>query len=164
MKYPAVPRLFFLVALLAAVPPALAQMPEPARTSAYFELLGNGLLYTVNLDRKFTDKVSGRVGLEVFGAVAVPVMVNYLAGEGNHRLELGAGPLLVFAPADLGAEEDGDALDLNDDAEFGAVGTATFGYRYQPVNGGFLFRAGFTPLFSFGGGIPWFGVSFGYAF
>ncbi len=97
--------------------------------------------------------------MTALGAVVVPVMGNYLAGRGNHRLELGAGPLLVLA----GQVEAGEDEENLEDAGF-LLGTATFGYRYQPVMGGFVFRIGITPIFARGGGIPWAGVSFGYAF
>jgi hypothetical protein len=41
----------------------------------------------------------------------------------------------------------------------------TFGYRYQPVNGGFNFRAGINPIFNSSAFIPYFaGISFGYTF
>lgn len=138
------------------------EAPLPARNSAYLELLGNTLIYSLNYDRKFTDHVSGRIGVMALGAMVVPVMANYLAGSGNHRLELGAGPMLVLAgDVDVDTGEDGE--EEIEDSEF-LLGTATFGYRYQPVYGGFVFRIGLTPIFTTGGGAPWAGISFGYAF
>lgn len=153
-------RSIWILFALALASPAHAQEAEPARSSAYFELLGNGIFYTLNYDRKFSEHVSGRIGLMALGATAVPVMANYLAGSGNHRLELGAGPVLFYLP---------DTADLDIDEEdieqgFGAYATATFGYRYQPVDGGFVFRIGITPLLTSGGALPWPGISFGYAF
>ncbi|HLL46985.1 MAG TPA: hypothetical protein VK399_09745 [Longimicrobiaceae bacterium] len=141
--------------------PGAARAQAPARNSVYVELLGNGVLYSMNYDRKFSDHVSGRVGLMALGAALVPVMGNYLAGNGNHRLELGAGPLLIFAPDELKLDE---AEELESTSDFAVAGTATLGYRYQPVYGGFVFRIGFTPVFGEGGVFPWVGASFGYAF
>jgi len=44
-------------------------------------------------------------------------------------------------------------------------GHAYFGYRLQPKNGGFLFRAGITPIFTKDGFVPYrAGISFGYKF
>lgn len=152
-----------VLATLLLIPLALQAQTQavPARDAVYVELLGNGVLYTVNYDRRFTDNLTGRVGLGVFGGVAVPVMANYLFGEGRGRLELGGGVELIGASdvdfGDLDEQEevrDSDAL----------VGTATVGYRYQPATGGFVFRIGLTPLFSLDGGLPWLGISFGHAF
>lgn len=157
----ALPALFALAALAAR--PAAAQERAPgaepmARTSGYVELLGNGLFYTVNLDHRFTERVAGRVGLAAFGGAAVPVMASYLAGDGNHHLEAGAGALFVYIPdtTDVDAE-------LEDIEGTAVLGTATLGYRYQPRGGGFVFRAGFTPIFGAGGVLPWAGISFGFA-
>lgn len=136
------------------------QDAEPlARTAGYVELLGNGLIYSVNLDRRFTERWSGRVGLAAFGGAAVPVTANYLAGSGSHHLEAGAGPLFLYFP------ENSDPNDEFADIEggTGVLGTATLGYRYQPRAGGFVFRIGFTPVFGPGGVLPWAGISFGFA-
>ena len=43
-------------------------------------------------------------------------------------------------------------------------GTATIGYRYQPSNGGFLFRIGFTPFFAEDGFAASGGISLGFSF
>jgi len=148
-----------------ACAPARAQAqeaPVPARNAAYLELLGNALIYSLNYDRKLTDHVSGRVGVMALGALVVPVMGNYLAGSGSHRLELGAGPMLVLAgEVDVDTGEDGE--EEIDGSSF-LLGTATFGYRYQPLYGGLVFRIGITPIFSTEGAVPWAGVSFGYTF
>lgn len=140
----------------------------PASNAVYLELLGNGALYTVNYDRRFADHWSGRIGFMVVtaqaeepvndevGVAILPVMVNYLAGAGSHRLELGIGPLFGIVGGEL--EEYGGF------AGVGLAGvTTTFGYRYQPPGGGFVFRIGLTPFYS---GMPqlWGGLSLGYAF
>lgn len=149
--------------------PAAAQNGVPLKpNAAYLELLGNGLLYSLNYDRFLTAHLTGRVGLFVLAAqdsdgegsgavLATPVLVNYLFGRGNHHLETGIGATLL-----AGAIE--DLEDEVDESFSGAVGTATLGYRYQRPGGGFVFRAGVTPFFGAGGIAPWFGVSFGYSF
>jgi hypothetical protein len=88
-----------------------------------------------------------------------PIMANYLIGPGNHKLEIGAGPLLLYASAK--ASVGGDVTSGSGAA---LAGTAVFGYRYVPRDGGFTFRGGFTPVFSAGGFQPWVGLSFGYVF
>lgn len=144
----------------AAAPVQRVEAPEMARDAVYFEFLGNGLLYSINYDRRLTDVVSVRAGMMVMGAIASPVTVNALLGGGSHRLELGAGALLISAPGELAKETEDEGLE-----DVRAVtATATVGYRYQPRRGGFVFRAGFTPILVDGVGLPWAGVSLGYAF
>lgn len=151
---------------LAAAPTLAAQQAVTAPNAVYVELLGNGLLYTLNYDRLFTPHVSGRVGLMLLaagngesaaGVLATPLMVNYLVGEGNSHFEAGAGILLINGAVDnVGTAED--------EGFSGSVGTATLGYRYQRPGGGFIFRIGVTPFFGLSGGAPWAGISFGYGF
>ncbi|HMB91387.1 MAG TPA: hypothetical protein VKP65_11105 [Rhodothermales bacterium] len=155
----------FLLLLLAAVlcMPAMAQ-PLSARNTVYVQLGGNAIAYSLNYERLFTAHLTGRIGAmyahldvgdledvtETEGKetlVFVPVMVNYLLGTGKHRVELGAGPLLVTSDAGGG----------------GIAATATAGYLYRP-NRGFNARLGFTPAFSTGFFLPWGGVGLGYSF
>jgi hypothetical protein len=141
--------------------------PVTARNAFYVELLGNGLIYSMNYDRLFTDQLSGRVGLMFLGAAddeggsaavaATPLMVNYLFGRGNSHFEAGAGLLVISGAVDEVPGEE-------DEAFSGAIGTGTLGYRYQRPGGGFVFRVGLTPFFSTQAFGPWFGISFGYGF
>jgi hypothetical protein len=162
-----------LFALL-AVGSASAQEARPdsalvgrARNAVYVELIGNGLLYSVNYDRMLTDHLSARVGASYLGArtdtesaslATFPVMINYLTGaRSNHHFEAGAGVTLLTASA--------EDLDDFEEAGFdGIAGTATLGYRYQRPQGGFVFRSGLTPFFGAGGVLVSAGVSLGYSF
>jgi hypothetical protein len=151
-------------------PPAVPE--RTAQNSVYVELLGNGLLYSLNYDRMLNENFSVRVGLMYFSVKAqaeadtasanvmlFPILANYLIGPGNHKLEIGAGPLILYASAK--ADIGGDSASASGVA---LAGTAVFGYRYVPKDGGFTFRAGFTPVFSQNGFAPWLGLSFGYVF
>jgi hypothetical protein len=135
-----------------------------ARNLLFAELLGNGGLYSLNYARFLSDDVSLRVGVdyfEVFGAsiILVPVMVNYLGiGSGDHRLELGIGPVLATA------SESVNSSTSVSQGGFAVGGTATIGYRYVPRDGGFTFNLGFTPIFGQGGFLPFGGMGFGAAF
>lgn len=156
-------------AMIAAAPSTSAA--QSAKNAVYLELAGNGVLYTLNYERAFSESVSGRAGLFWMSVDAagqnssgsatlnlIPVTANYFVGT-NHRLELGAGPLIVRASA--------EASTAGFDAEssgLGVGGTATIGYRYQQPDGGFVFRIGLTPVFSSAGLLPWAGLSLGYAF
>ena len=85
----------------------------------------------------------------------IPVSFNYYAGEGNSKLELGAGMTFVTGTVDwFGMKESGSIV----------VGNFNIGYRYQPVDGGFFFRIGFTPQFTFEGIQAWGGLGIGATF
>jgi hypothetical protein len=141
------------------------QADEPhllSPNSIYIEALGSGLYYSVNYDRLFSHNIGGRIG---FGLLSnglnplyfVPVTLNYLIGKGNSKLELGAGVTIIAADIDLFEI-------VHSTFESLVLGTAIIGYRYQPADGGFLFRIGFTPLFSAYGILPWGGLSLGGSF
>lgn len=151
---------------------------EEAANTIHFELLGSGILYSINYDRLFTHNFAGRVGWMYFSGDAktddpdndpkvtftmnlIPITGSYLAGPGNHRLEIGGGPTLAFFSADI---EDG----VQGISSSGlATITGIFGYRYQPMDGGFNFRIAFTPHIIINGHPPfqpWGGLSLGYTF
>ncbi len=142
-----------------------------ARNSVFLELLGNGGLYTLNYDHKFFDHVSARLGLEYISLSGddggtgtddrvtiflAPIMVNYLVGNGNSRLELGAGTYLGGFSGDV----ENEVVDGIGGGGF----TGTIGYRLQPRDGGFLFRVGITPIISAAGAQLWGGLSLGGTF
>jgi opacity protein-like surface antigen len=171
------------IALFAVASTAAAQAPVPqpapiptAQNAVYFELGGNGIIYSVNYDRRFNNTWTGRAGFMVISAQATdtdtgdrvdvslgvfPVMINALLGRGTHRLELGVGPLFA---AGGGQIENADVGQVEEFSGAGLAGvTGTFGYRRQPLDGGFLFRAGLVPFYS-GGPQIWAGISAGWAF
>lgn len=144
-----------------------------ARNSVFLELGGNGLLYSLNYDHKFFDHASARIGAMYFpysnddpntfdgrlSILFVPITANYLVGDGNSRLEIGGGPLIVRVSAD--GEVDNELID---GVGSGVGFTGTLGYRLQPRNGGFLFRIGYTPAFAPGFFQHWAGLSLGATF
>ena len=137
-------------------------MSQQAAKSIYFELGGPGLA-SFNFDTRFSKKengIGGRIGLGGFyvdgeGAVFLPIGINYLIGkDSKNYFELGAGVTPVFTSEELDAD--------NFTETFGHI---LFGYRLQPLNGGFTFRAFISPVFGDGYFIPYYGgVSFGYKF
>ena len=160
--------------LMVAAAPARAQAPAPARNNAlYIELLGNGGLYSINYERAVTPALRVRVGAGAWTAVSfwssaetrirtVPVMLQFVPGRGAHHLEAGAGILVGHRHGDLGG---------GSGAFVSLVGLV--GYRYEPRQRRFLFRAGFTPFYGFGGQsgaypdagfLPSLGLSFGARF
>ncbi len=137
--------------------------------SVYFELGGPGLA-SVNYDMRFQKTeggFGGRVGVGGFSisdngdrvsAIFLPIGVNYLIGKDERNyFEIGGGVTPVFISGRSSGSSSGSFTST--------FGHLNFGYRLQPKNGGFLFRAGIVPIFGEGGFIPYyFGLSFGYKF
>jgi hypothetical protein len=160
-------QILLLLAVIASViaPAARAQ----SLNAAYGEIGGSGIIPTVNYERRLNERWFGRIGLGVAfsyteedsdAAFAIPLTVSSVnRPASNHHLELGGGITIVA----------GDRQELfdygdDDDENFSTLSvTGIVGYRYQKPDGGFLFRATFTPVVSEGDFLPWAGVSFGYA-
>ena len=131
----------------------------------YFEILGNAFAYSFNFDMRFTRSdrgIGGRIGIgytdfpEGDSLLTVPVMINYLLGKNSKYLEVAAGIVYVNGEHFL------NKLGSTDDVIYG---TFTFAFRYQPVDNGFFFKAGLTPVLGREGFIPyWAGLALGYAF
>lgn len=146
----------FLIALAFALP----QFTSAQAKSVYFELGGPGLA-SVNFDTRFSQGEAGfggRVGIGGFsvdgeGAVFIPIGLNYIVGRDKRNyFEMGAGVTPVIGTGDVG--------DFSE-----TFGHLLFGYRMQPANGGFTFRAFVNPVFGKGFFIPYYaGLSFGYKF
>jgi hypothetical protein len=166
---------FLLAALLYLVSNHHGECQEVKlpKNSLYFELLGNGGLYSINYERELRAKLYGRIGFSTYALTnilgsgsdsktritAFPVMITYLSGNGKSHFEISGGML-------FGVETETavsySIIDL----------TAFIGYRYQPPGEGFLFRVGITPFYSLDnsadypdpGYITSAGVSIGYHF
>jgi len=168
-----------LIAFLAGASPCFAQASAApaARNAVFGELLGNGGLYSVNYERMLTDRFAVRIGYGAWDSPllfqgsppdryrTLPVTVSYLLGPGERKLELGGG--ITFGRGTFDRH-----FDTRRDFSFRTL-TAIVGYRSHPREGGYLFRAGATPFYSFDDGEsaypdPGFsfgaGVSFGYLF
>ncbi|MFZ4263421.1 hypothetical protein ACFRAE_15380 [Sphingobacterium sp. HJSM2_6] len=142
------------------------------KQSLFFEVLGPGVTYSFNYDTRFqktNNGLGGRIGVSYLGGAddikvfTVPVVLNYLLGKKGNYFELGAGATFVNVSSDF--ESGSDVLFLENGNESTVLGTLNFGYRRQPVDGGFTFRAGFSPVFGQGNFIPyWPYIGFGYSF
>ncbi len=146
------------------------------RTSFFVELLGNGGLYSVNVEQMLTPRTAARVGAAHWKAVnffdggaswtytTVPVLATAFAGRRPHRLEVGAGIL-----AGRGRLKDDAGLESYDRKTIFDL-TAALGYRYERPSGGIQFRATLTPFLPLLGDYPSdnlflsAGLSLGYAF
>jgi hypothetical protein len=126
----------------------------------FFELGGPGFA-SFNYDARFSGKQAKwgyRVGLGGFSTgdgsgVFLPLGINYLAGKDDKNyFEAGFG--VTPAISDDGIDEFSESF-----------AHLLFGYRLQPRNGGFVFRAFASPVINQDGFNPFFGgVSFGYKF
>jgi hypothetical protein len=144
--------------------------PGERAQSVYFEVLGAGGTYSFNYDTRFQNTLNGlggRVGLSYIAAdgnsvFSVPVMLNYLLGKNGKYFEMGIGATYIGFDADLKDNNENEVLFIDGDGFFG---TMNFGYRKQPVDGGFMFRAGIAPVFGKGNFIPWWPyLSLGFSF
>lgn len=152
----------------------LKTSPIPGKNSFYAELGGPGILFSANIDARFSKSnlgVGGRIGLgfvtgnfedqnnyEQRSIVTVPIQVNYIFGKPNsvHSFEVGGGATFFGKKIDLFGYRDTNKNSI--------AGTASFMYRRQPQEGGFSWRLGFTPIFIGGYVQPSGAASIGYNF
>lgn len=138
----------------------------------YVELMGNGLIYSLNYESRFTAKtggIGGRIGISHFGdALSVPILLNYLIGkkDSNKFFEIGAGItyLNYTEPYEIG------------DRTFEEQTLATFSimFRRHPRYGKWMWKVGLTPVIGYLGEDddgkaemqiwPWIGIGIGRAF
>lgn len=146
--------------------------------SFYAELGGPGILFSANYDSRFNKTpfgFGGRVGLGFVSAdesdyingnynykrstaLTLPVQLNYIFGQTNsvNAFEVGLGFTYVSKQLDI--------FNFYEKKGTNLYGTAAFMYRRVPVNGGFSWRIGFTPLIGNGNVQASGGASVGYNF
>ena len=135
-----------------------------SRSAFFVELLGNGLIFSANYDMRFSQSSNGwgaRAGIGYIGDVngdggvlTIPVTVNNLLGTDGKYFEVGVGITYLSADADF----------IGDNNTSDIVGTMTFMYRRQPVDGGFMWKIGLTPILADGIFVPyWIGIGIGYS-
>lgn len=157
---------------------------EKAFKQFYTELGGPGVLFSANLDSRF--KRNERMGWgfragvgftlvdqETFittpggpyyesktrSVVTIPVGINYLFGKPGsaNMFEVGAGATVLSRKSSI--------LNYNDYKEGNVLGHFSFMYRRQPIEGGFSWRIGFTPIINPDGDIfPLGAIGLGYTF
>ncbi|HEY4336631.1 MAG TPA: hypothetical protein VGM89_12055 [Puia sp.] len=140
----------------------------------YGELGGAGLVFSVNYDARFQKRPDGlgwRLGVGYSFTtdptfITVPFQLNYLVGRNGHYFEVGAGVTYVdvsqIDPNDYYSIFSGS--DASNQKRSLLLGTMSFGYRSQPLHGGFNFRGGLIPIFGAGGAGLSFYISLGYNF
>lgn len=134
--------------------------PQLKHHSVYLELGGNSFIYSINYDYtlQLSDltKLAIGTGFEYVDEIKINEVsygssfcitpaANFLFGRSSHHFETG---IAAYYPLSAGT----------------IIPTIRLGYRYQPRNGGFLFRIGATPIVVPGVILPWAGLSVGYTF
>ena len=96
--------------------------------------------------------------LNWLGLALLPLIINYLLGKDKkHYFEIGGGVTPVFNS--INANPEGDSAITETFAHL------VLGYRFQPINKGFTFRAFMCPIYGNGIFIPYYaGISGGYKF
>lgn len=159
-----------------APPPSVEKPAEPRAANAIFaELLGNGLLYSLNYERFVAEQSVGlRAGASFFTRsvsrygssgnltiVSFPLIVSYYSGWQSHKVQLGIGATILHTK--VATDSQGIAYE-GERAGTTVAPTVVFGYRYVPADRGFSFGVGFTPLLRASKLLPWGGASAGYVF
>lgn len=156
---------------------AYAQFYEAAKTSqppnkVYVEGFGSGGFYSLNYERTIAGGLTARIGAafmprvmsEYTAQVIVPITISYLVGYDGHHLEMGAGVTKQMYGRRRGREVSGPFQD-REVAGLEYMPGALVGYRYQAPDGGWMFRATYTPFnMKFEGWVSSAGISVGYAF
>jgi hypothetical protein len=135
-----------------------------AKNMFFAELLGNSGLYAVNYGRilyqKEKMKLSGSLGFSLvpgkgfephypnFWSPVIPVEFSAFWGKSYHHLELGTG-CFVFQSRKYLFDPEFPPTNLREVVHWDTSVTMRIGYRYQKPEGGFFFRAGYTPRIDF---------------
>jgi hypothetical protein len=145
-------RFILIIILLALVTTSFAQTIK--NNSVYVELLGNGIVYSVNYDRIIQIsnhfKLAPRVGITYwpqsessrYSSFIIPFEVNALwakRAESKNFAEGGLGLNLIGLKDYYGYDPAKGNLWKN---KFARVTTVRLGYRHQKPTGGFMYRAG----------------------
>lgn len=172
----------------AATPPAAPAKDDekeadrknrPAPNSVFAEMLGAGVWYSVNYERRVIDDLGVRAGLSymTFGASAssgtttasvgysmfnIPVTAEYLGvRSGKHGLEAGGGVTLSWVGGSANVTSGGTTTTASGSV-LNPFGTVFVGYRLHPVGrAGFQFRIGAMGLIGRGFNLKTADPSFG---
>lgn len=121
----------------------------------------DGLGFRVGIGGIFTGTADADAGPEPHGVLAFPLGINYLVGENRSAFEVGLGLMPHRAATPLHSPTKPKIIDENG---WGTNGFLNIGYRFQPINNGFIFRFDWTPVFGDVGFISRFGISAGFGF
>jgi len=175
--------LFIVLVLSVILNFSLSAQDKPVANKAIFaEFGGGGMIMSMNFDQRFnsnsklgfgyrigagfgvgTFDVKTKYGYESFSRTyyTVPVGINYIVGkqDSSSSFEIGGGVSFLTRKVSL------DFFGIYEEKYGNFIGYVNFMYRLTPLNSGYTFRGGLTPLINASGNlIPMGAVSFGYAF
>ncbi len=139
---------------------SFAQTETSKKKSICFELAGSGGIASINFEKEFLIKPKStfvwRTGLSFAPidknngtGIVFPLMVHWLKGENNHKLDIGIG----------------QGVTITTRGSFFALTTASIGYRYQNPSKKWFYRVAYTPLIYYLIDFQvqhWGGISIGY--
>lgn len=167
-------RILLVLLFVIFVLPAFSQR----RKAVFVEGLGNGIFLSGNFDMRFkpdqNDGLGFRAGIgggvfndnndgstNSFGLLTFPLSVNYLVGKKRSSFESGIGLTPLINNVSIQSIDN----EFFNRSGLGVSGFLNIGYRFQPINNGFMFRINWSPAFNSAGFSPrWFGLSLGYSF
>ena len=155
---------------------AMGDVGEKRAQNIFIELGAQGLLFSANYDTRFGDKrngIGGRIGIGATSSddfnstnstsISIPISLNYLLGSGKNFFEIGLGATYLKTTSSS-IFSDSNGFQNGNERYTTVIGTMAFMYRLQPIESGFSFRGGFTPIFYSEGFRPFAGLSLGYTF
>lgn len=129
-------------------------------SKVYLEVLGNGLVFSVNYEHPVWTSATVRVGA---GGLWIGG-VKYGLGFGMVGWELTGNRHVVHISAGAGVIHFADVFFLEGVPTTTGYGTAAIAYRYQPRPRGVFFQLSFTPTLAESTLTPWGGAAVGVAF
>jgi hypothetical protein len=157
-------RMASAVVLLATLPnvDALAQRQDQPNLLGV-ELLGRGLIYSVNYERSLTPRTGIGMGTAYWNIdkahiAIVPLYASWNPVGDRHSLYLAAGTTLIY-----GREKSFLFDTPGSESAFLAAGTSSVGYQYRS-SGGYVIRPALNILLSRHGNIVWPGITLGRRF
>lgn len=133
------------------------------RRAIYGELLGSGIIASINYDFRFLPGNDGfglRIGAGgVPSGIVIPVGVNGLLGEKRLAFEYGVGLTAAIISGPIS-----ENLTFNSGSDtFGFIGYAKAGIRYTPKKNGLFINLNWNPIVNSEGiNLGWFGLGLGY--
>lgn len=174
-------RLFTIfIVLLCLQAKAQTETSSSFKNAIFVEAFGQGLHTTINYDMRikkgtqdglgfrigaggiFTGTSDADAGPVVNGVLAFPFGLNYLIGKKRSSIEAGLGLTPHYAKTDIHSPTKPRIVEENG---WSTNGYLNLGYRFQPMDNGFMFRLNWTPVISSTGLLAQnFGISAGYSF
>ena len=169
-------KVFFTLMFSVVLLNAFSQDDAKVSKQFYTELGGPGIMFSANMDTRFSNKShigwglrlgigftikddefiddNGFYSSSVRTIPTMPLGINYLFGKegSSHTFEVGAGTTFLFQKTEM--------LNYSSHQKEGYfMGFFTFMYRRQPLVDGFTWRMGLTPLINTAGDIVPFGAA-----